>query len=120
MPKTIQTSFALRQKIEDNSDFINKRLTRGKILQQFRKSYINAFEKISPIKININIKQKLKNNERIIAKLNNNGIKYSLRNGNKKEKYLEEQLSKGGLLRSKTITNLSKPMYDLSSIYLYH
>ena len=113
MPKTIQTTFALRQKIEDNSDFINKRLTRGKNLQQFRKSYINSFEKTSPMKININIRQKLKNNERIIAKLNNNGIKYSLRNGKtlkqqKDNNYLDNTFYENEFNLSRTPTPVSK------------
>ena len=79
MPKTIQTSFALRQKLEDNSDFINKRLTRGKILQQFRKSYINAFEKRLPKNTKLNIRRKLRINNQILAKIFNNSVNYRLR-----------------------------------------
>ena len=118
MPKTIQTSFALRQKIADNSDFINKRLTRGKILQQFRKSYISAFEKISPSKINTNIRRKIKKNEQIVAKINNRN-KFGLRSEKllkqqKNRNYLDSTFHENKFNASRTPTPVSKSYNTIS------
>ena len=111
MPKTIQTSFALRQKLEDNSDFINKRLTRGKILQQFRKSYINAFEKRLPKNIKLTMRRKIRINNQILAKIFNNSVNYSLRSYKlNNEKKLQNSLAfeENAFNPSRTPTPVSK------------